>query len=340
MEMKMRRARAEDIPAIRRIHQAMGGTMGLEIGQRPEEYYKEWLAYHRSSKRHPAFVGTAGGDVVWWVALGESPGGYPFDGVATVEMGVPQPYSGTDLTDLLLRFLEQQAIKLGYYKLMACLNGEERYLLHIYRRVGFRDVGILRSHGYCQGRLVDLVLLERLLPQDMAALEEYYSGQYSFYQQYFQEEQRRKALALQGDLRGGYDLEYEEVETPEDQLPEGIVRFLRTKRSPDGTPLRRQTASDTSEGGADCGDSFGEESEDLDREPAPAAPPQLPEGIVKFLKSKKAPDGTLVNQELPPIVPVKVAPLHGAVPTSPPEAGEDKEEGDPPKETEETVEDV
>ncbi len=233
MEMKMRRARVEDAAAIRRIDQAMGGTMGLEIGQRPEDYYKEWLAYHRG-RRHPAFVGTSGGEVVWRVALGESPGGYPFDGVATVEMGVPQQYSGTELTDLLLRFLEQQAIKLGYYKLMACLNGEQRYLLHIYRRVGFRDVGILRSHGYLRGKLVDLVLLERLLPQDMTALEEYYSGQYSFYQEYFQEERRRKALALQGE----YELEYEEVETPEDQLPEGIVRFLRTKKAPDGTPLR------------------------------------------------------------------------------------------------------
>ncbi len=86
MEMKMRRARVEDAAAIRRIDQAMGGTMGLEIGQRPEDYYKEWLAYHRG-RRHPAFVGTSGGEVVWWVALGESPGGYPFDGVATVEMG-------------------------------------------------------------------------------------------------------------------------------------------------------------------------------------------------------------------------------------------------------------
>ena len=229
MEMKMRRARVEDAAAIRRIDQAMGGTMGLEIGQRPEDYYKEWLAYHRG-RRHPAFVGTSGGEVVWWVALGESPGGYPFDGVATVEMGVPQQYSGTELTDLLLRFLEQQAIKLGYYKLMACLNGEQRYLLHIYRRVGFRDVGILRSHGYLRGKLVDLVLLERLLPQDMTALEEYYSGQYSFYQEYL-EEKRRRREALQGE----YELEYEEVETPEDQLPEGIVRFLRTKKAPDGT---------------------------------------------------------------------------------------------------------
>lgn len=331
MEMKMRRARVEDAAAIQGIDQSMGGTMGLEIGQRPEDYYKEWLAYHRSSKRHPAFVGTAGGKVVWWVALGESPGGYPFDGVATVEMGVPQQYSGTDLTDLLLRFLEQQAIKLGYYKLMACLNGEQRYLLHIYRRVGFRDVGILRSHGYCQGKLVDLVLLERLLPQDMAALEEYYSEQYSFYQEYFREERRRKALALQG----GYELEYEEVETPEDQLPEGIVRFLRTKKAPDGSPLRRPVPPSGGEEEGPGGELPGEEEGSPDEEAAPEPPPQprLPEGIVKFLKSKKAPDGTLVNQELPPIVPVKVASSHPVPGPAEEEAREEKSSPEPVSET-------
>ena len=323
MEMKMRRARVEDAAAIRRIDQAMGGTMGLEIGQRPEDYYKEWLAYHRG-RRHPAFVGTSGGEVVWWVALGESPGGYPFDGVATVEMGVPQQYSGTELTDLLLRFLEQQAIKLGYYKLMACLNGEQRYLLHIYRRVGFRDVGILRSHGYLRGKLVDLVLLERLLPQDMTALEEYYSGQYSFYQEYFQEERRRKALALQGE----YELEYEEVETPEDQLPEGIVRFLRTKKAPDGTPLRRPASPSAGEDGSAGAEAAGEGEEALEEESLPTPPqPQLPEGIVKFLKSKKAPDGTLAHPDLPPVVPVKLP----STQPSPPSPEENREAAPSPE---------
>lgn len=217
--------------------------------------------------------------------------------------------------------MEQQAIKLGYYKLMACLNGEQRYLLHIYRRVGFRDVGILRSHGYLRGKLVDLVLLERLLPQDMDALEEYYSGQYSFYQDYFQEERRRKALALQGE----YELEYEEVETPEDQLPEGIVRFLRTKKAPDGTPLRRPTGPPAGEEDA-AGDGTQGEAPEEETAPAPPSQPQLPEGIVKFLKSKKAPDGTLAHPDLPPVVPVK---LPSSQPESAPE--EEPREAAPPE---------
>ncbi len=290
MEIKMRRARLEDAGAIRSIDSATGGVYGLEISPQPEEYYKEWLHYHRSNKRCPAFVGTSEGKIIWWVALGESPGGYPFDGVATVETGIPENLAGTELTDLLLRFLEQQAVKLGYYKLMAYLPVDQRYLLHTYRRVGFRDVGVLRSHGYRMGKLVDLVVLERLLTADMKGLEEYYSQTYDFYDRYFRLERRRQTETASGS----YALEYEEIETPEDQLPEGIVRFLRTKKTPDGQPIRRKVEPSP-------------EGETQQEEPAAApAEPRLPEGIIRFLRSKKNPDGSFIDPELPPVVPVKL----------------------------------
>jgi len=296
MEIKMRRVRLEDAEAIRAIDGEMGGAMGLEIGLRPVEYYEDWLHFHRNHKRYPAFVGTSQGKVIWWVALGECPGGYPFDGVAMLEMGVPEHLGGTELTDLLLRFLEQQAIRLGHYKLMACLDAEQRYLLHVYRRVGFRDVGMLRSHGYRKGKLVDLVVMERLLPADMKALEEYYAEHYDFYREYFEElHQQEKEASPEED----YALEYEEVETPEEQMPEGIVRFLRTKKTPAGEPVRQAVPAAEEEG------------HEGEREPPPAvsAEPQLPEGIIRFLKSKKLPDGTPANPELPPIVPVKLSPM-------------------------------
>lgn len=286
----MRRARLEDAEAIRRIDSRTGGVYGLEISPRPEEYYQDWLRYHRANKRCPAFVGTSEGKVIWWVALGEIPGGYPFDGVAAVETGIPEDLSGTELTDLLLRFLEQQAVKLGYYKLLAYLETEQRYLLHTYRRVGFRDVGVLRSHGYRKGKLVDLVILERILPPDMKALEEYYRETYPFYDDYFE------GIRRQDEADSGYALEYEEIETPEDQLPEGIVRFLRTKKDPDGQPVRRRVEP--------APEGEGPRAED----PVPAAQPQLPEGIVRFLRSKKNLDGSYIDPELPPVVPVKLSP--------------------------------
>lgn len=321
MKKNIRRARLEDAQAIRAIDGEMGGVMGLEIALRPVEYYEDWLRFHCGYKRYPAFVGTDDGKVVWWIALGEYPGGYPFDGVATVEMGVPERLAETDLTDLLLRFLEQQAIRLGHYKLIAYLDAEQRYLLHTYRRVGFRDVGTLRSHGYRKGKLVDLVVMERLVTADMTALEEYYSKHYGFYRDYFQRLRSREQR--EGPVHEDRVQEYEEVAIPEDQLPEGIVRFLRTKKPAEGElsvadlpPEEEREEQDEQGKDSEAGREEArpdEAAEAVSAGPAPAvsaapAEPQLPEGIVRFLRSKKLPDGTPANPDLPPIVPVKVSP--------------------------------
>lgn len=326
MGTNVRRARIADAAVIREIDAGISEDRRLEVGCQPLEYYQDWLACH--DKRHPVFIGTEEG-VVWWMALSPCPGGYPFDGVALVEMGVPDHLSGTEFTDALLRYLEQRAIRLGHYKLLACLDARQRYLLHTYRRAGFRDVGTLRSQAYHKGRLADMVLMERLLPADLEALKEHYVSRYDCYRDYFEEERRRAEAEAQGE----YALEYEEVETPEDQLPEGIVRFLRTKRTPDGQPVRHPVPAGPGEGEAP-----GEETPPAGEEspgdaPAPGAPqpavpaptagqPQLPEGIIRFLRSKRLPDGSLVDQELPPVVPVKLSPAQLGRPAPEPAAEE------------------
>ena len=293
MEIMMRRARMADAAAINDIcNSRIGGEGTLEIDQRPVEYRQEWLAAH--DRRHPVFVGTQEEKVVCWAALGYGVlEGYPFEWVASAELGLPPELEGSELTDLLLRFLEQQAARLGYYKLMACLPARQRYLLHAYRRAGFRDVGVLRGHGYCRGELWDMALMERLLTPDMGQLAEQYSRRYPFYKDYFEAERRRREEAA----AGGLELEYEEVEAPEGQLPEGIVRFLRTKRDDQGRPVRRAPAPAPA----------GQEAPGQPREEkAPGSQSGLPEGSVRFLKSKRAPDGTPLDKELPPVVPVKL----------------------------------
>ncbi len=321
MEIMMRRAKMADAAAINALwNRQAGGEGRLEIDQRPVEYHQEWLAAH--DRRHPVFVGSLEGEAVCWAALGYgSPEGYPFDGVASVELGLPEDLSGSELTDLLLHFLEQQALRLGYYKLTAAIPAGQRYLLHAYRRAGFRDVGTLRSHGYCRGRLVDMSLMERLLPPNLPALEEYYSRRYPFYEEYFQEERRRKEDAATENQ----SLEYEEVAAPEGQLPEGIVRFLRTKRDENGRPVRRQAPPPE-----EAREPLQDEERDSQAPEKNAGVPGLPEGIVRFLKSKKRPDGTPLDPELPPVVPVKVAPIAGQTMSV---AAQEEEGEEPPVES-------
>ena len=346
MGSKVRRAKISDAAIISAIDASISEDRRLEVGRQPLEYYQEWLRCH--DKRHPVLIGSDEEQgIAWWMALSRCNGSYCFDGAALVEMGVPDPFQNTELIDRILHYLEQCAVRQGYYKLIACLDARQRYLLHIYRRVGFRDVGTLRSQAYHKGQLLDMVLLERVLPADMEALQRYYTDHYDCYRAYFEEERRRTEAEAQGE----YVLEYEEVETPEDQLPEGIVRFLRAKRTPDGQPVRRMVPRDTAgpelteepteegRGSAQAGPPAEGEAAPAGAppaaapvrdDPAPATPggqAQLPEGIIRFLKSKRLPDGTPVNQSLPPVVPVKLAPAQER--PQQPRHGEGEGEGEP-----------
>ena len=163
-----------------------GHVPGLEIVPLKEEEWMEWFDSHGS--RHPVFAGERDGRMICWADLAVSRWSYPFDHVveATIHIGT----EGRGLECPLLRFLEQQATALGYGKVMMLVRADDRNLLHNCRCCGYRDVGVLRGHGFYLGRLVDMVLLERLLSPDLEQLREYYCDHYPFYQEYFLRQQQ------------------------------------------------------------------------------------------------------------------------------------------------------
>ena len=200
MEVIMRRARRSDADAINDIfNQAVTeGESDLDIDVKDTEYRRQWLAYH--SRRHPVYVGELEGRVVCWVALSPYSGHYAYDGVAELEMYVAPQYRHQGLGGLLLKFIEQQAMNLGYYKIVLSVYAANLQALHAYRRAGYRDVGVFRNHGYRKGKLYDMVFMERLLPVDMEALNRYYRETYPFYEEYFH---REEALYEAQMLRNG-----------------------------------------------------------------------------------------------------------------------------------------
>lgn len=255
MEVMMRRARRSDAAAINVIfNQAIeDGNANLDIDCKDLAYRQQWLADH--DKRHPVFVGEMDGEIACWVALSPYSGRYPYDCVAELSIYVRRDLRGMGLGGLLLKFIEQQAADLGYYKIVLSVFGGNQAALHAYRRAGYRDVGVFRNHGYYKGKLVDIVFMERLLVPDMEFLKQYYRERYPFYEEFFAQQQAEEEATLRRNgmlppLEGeGLEEEFEEVPVEDPAaLPEGIVRFLRSKKKPDYRKLveasRRQEAEE------------------------------------------------------------------------------------------------
>lgn len=237
----MRRARRSDAAAINKIYNQVieMDEAELDIDPKTLRYREGWLAAH--DRRHPVYVGEVSGKVVCWVALSPYSDQYAYDGVAVLNLYIEQSFRHQGLGGLLLKFAEQQATALGYYKIVLSVYATNLKALHAYRRAGYRDVGIFRNHGYHKGKLYDIVYMERLLPVDMAAINHYYRENYSFYKEFFQQEEQllEKQMLRNGMVRSKEDpnLWIPKQETGEylDDWGGETVRVIRNPLAPPAT---------------------------------------------------------------------------------------------------------
>ena len=119
-------------------------------------YMKQWFDNHSSlysmlvAKIHP-------GEIGGWASLN------PYSGVADLSVYIRRELRGVGLGSLLLPDLERVAKTNGFHKtvLTTCpfnLSGQG-----LYRKMGYRCVGIFENQGKLDGHFVEVMAMEKLL---------------------------------------------------------------------------------------------------------------------------------------------------------------------------------
>jgi phosphinothricin acetyltransferase len=70
---------------------------------------------------------------------------------------------GCGVGSALLRALEQEARTGGFRKIVLHALNRNEHGKRLYRKMGFREVGVFREHGIIDGQYVDVVTMEKLL---------------------------------------------------------------------------------------------------------------------------------------------------------------------------------
>lgn len=158
----VRRAQEADIPAITIIYNQgiEDRTATLETELRPEEERRRWLADR--GELHPVVVAVRRGQVVAWASLNPFNARAAYRFVADFSVYVERTQRGTGLGSLLLRDLERRAAALGYHKLVLTTFPSSSGV-HLYNKLGFRQIGIYREQGMLDGRWMDTLVMEKLL---------------------------------------------------------------------------------------------------------------------------------------------------------------------------------
>jgi L-amino acid N-acyltransferase YncA len=140
----------------------------FETGSRDAEERRGWLKTH--DKGHPVLVAVRppDGDVLGWAAITPISERPCYSGVGEYSVYVRRDSRGLGVGSSLLKALVARAKVEGYWKLIGRMFTFNEGSRRLSKRFGFREVGILEKHGKLDGKWIDVLEIERLIPENIS----------------------------------------------------------------------------------------------------------------------------------------------------------------------------
>ena len=167
--VQIRTATSGDATAIAEIY-----NQGIEERVATYETTRRSAADERAwlqsiAGRYPAVVAQIDSEIIGWAGAGPYRKRDCYRGIGEFSMYVHREWRRRGAGDLLLAGLITEAERLGLWKLLSRIflfNEASRALC---RKHGFREVGVYEKHARLDGRWLDVVIVERLIPANVTS---------------------------------------------------------------------------------------------------------------------------------------------------------------------------
>lgn len=162
--LRVRHAVPADAPTIARIYnQGIEDRIAtFETRLRTAADIEAWF-----DGRHPVVVVVAEGDVIAFAATSRYRARDCYAGVADFSVYVAREARGQGAGELAMQALIVAAGAAGFWKLVSRVFVENNRSLNLLRKIGFREVGVYRKHAQLDGVWRDVVIVERLITENI-----------------------------------------------------------------------------------------------------------------------------------------------------------------------------
>ncbi|CAM3389995.1 arsinothricin resistance N-acetyltransferase ArsN1 family A [Paenibacillus lupini] len=133
----------------------------LEVEPKDTVYMEGW--FNNRSERYSVLVAIKEDAIVNWASLNKYSPRSAYDGVAELSIYIEREHRGQGVGSILLTELEKTALRNSFYKIVLftfSFNGKGQGL---YRKQGYREVGIFYKHGILDGNFVDVMVMDKIL---------------------------------------------------------------------------------------------------------------------------------------------------------------------------------
>lgn len=159
----VREAEEKDIDRIRDIYNQGIADRIATLEERPKtrEEMDQW--FRQRSSRYAVLVAERNGVVQGWASLNPYSHRCAYSGVADISIYIDRLWRGKGIGSRLLRALEEKAKENSFHKMVLFTFPFNHLGQGLYRKMGFREVGVFRNQGKLDGRFVDVMAMEKLL---------------------------------------------------------------------------------------------------------------------------------------------------------------------------------
>ncbi|MGG2201156.1 N-acetyltransferase family protein [Paenibacillus validus] len=161
--MRIRQAHLRDVPQILDIYnEAIANTVAtFDTVPRTLEQQEQWFEQHGDA--FPVLVAELDGIVAGWSSLNRYSDRLAYARTSELSLYTRDGYRGQGIGKALLEAVLAQGKQAGLHTVLSRIEEGNASSLHLHRLFGFETVGTMREVGVKFGRLLNVVLMQKML---------------------------------------------------------------------------------------------------------------------------------------------------------------------------------
>jgi L-amino acid N-acyltransferase YncA len=133
----------------------------LETKTKDRPHMTDWFNKHQD--RYKVIVAELDSQVVGWASLNPYNNRQAYDGVADLSVYIKRECRGRGIGGKLLSSIQKMAVENQFHKIVLFTFPFNELGQGLYKKEGFREVGIFRNQGKLDGKYIDVMAMEKLL---------------------------------------------------------------------------------------------------------------------------------------------------------------------------------
>ena len=160
--VKIRKATLKDLKEITKIYNEAilnsVATFDTEIKSLQEQ--KTWFENHGS--KNPIFVAEQNGFVIGWASLSQWSDRCAYLETAEISLYVKAKYQGKGVGKKLMESIIKEGKKVGLHAIIARITQGNKLSVHLHKKFGFKQIGVMKEVGQKFGKRLDVYLMEKI----------------------------------------------------------------------------------------------------------------------------------------------------------------------------------